>query len=165
MAPSASAMAPSPRQHPQVDLRRSVTMNRGLDAPPRTWYVPVLPWAGPGRLGSLVVLFWPLTTTYSMPLTTHSHPPLSPSPTFTPPPLTPKGFTDAPHALWHHGPSQVQPPCAGDGGGALYDDAGGARSPTLASRPPTFTHLPTGDMAKNTLLRGLCPPSSAATMA
>ena len=36
---------------------RSGSMNRGLDAPPRPWYVPVSPWAGPSRLGVLMVLF------------------------------------------------------------------------------------------------------------
>ena len=56
--------------HPPVDLRRSGTMNRGLDAPPRPWYVPVSPWAGPCRLGVLLVQFWPPTPTYSMPITT-----------------------------------------------------------------------------------------------
>ena len=86
---------------------RSGSMNRGLDAPPRPWYVLVLPWAGPGRLRVLLVQYWPPTTTQSMATTTHNHPP---SPTITylhPPPPTPKGPTDAPRAPWRPNPSQL----------------------------------------------------------
>ena len=104
------AMAPSLRHHPQldpqVDLRRSGTMNRGLDAPPRPWYVPVSPWAGRSRLGVLMVLFWPLTTTYSMPITTpltslSPHPPSS-SPHPHPPPKAAPMHPTRPGAMVHH---------------------------------------------------------------
>ena len=91
--------------HPPVDLRRSGTMNRGLGAPPRPWYVPVSPWAGPSRLGVLMVLFWPLTTTYSMPITTHSDHPLSPhppSPHPHPPPKAAPRHPTRPGAMVHH---------------------------------------------------------------
>ena len=138
-----------------MDLRRSGTMNRGLDVPPWPWYVMLSSWAGTGRLGVLLVQFWPPTTTQSM----RAHPCLlSPPSLAITQPTNPKSPAPPMHPTHPGGmihPSYNQH-AAGAAGSALCIGA----SPLLPSSiMPHPSRLPTGTTyGPKHAAEGLCPP-------